>query len=75
MWKKRFFILKRSNKPVRLDKKISLKEKIQKWFNKHKMPFVIAGIVVALIIFVVLMIKFAPGTESGNWYNGLRGVI
>ena len=68
-------MFKRNDRPVRLNKKLSLKERVQKWFNKHKMPFVIAGIFIALIIFVALIIKFAPGTESGNWYNGLKGVI
>ena len=68
MWKKK-------NQPVRLEKKVSKKEKFQKWINKHKMPFIVAGIFIALIIFVVLMVKFAPGTESGSWYNGFKGVI
>ena len=70
-----FCMWKKKNQPVRLEKKVSKKEKFQKWINKHKMPFIIAGIIVALIIFVVLMIKFAPGTESGSWYNGFKGVI
>ena len=68
-------MFKRSNKPIRLHKKLSLKEKIQKWFSKHKIPFVIAGIFLALIIFTILIFVFAPGTESGNWYNGFQGVI
>lgn len=68
-------MFKKNNKPVRLDKKLSLKEKVQKWFDKHKMPFFIAGIFLVLIIFVMLIFIFAPGTESGNWYNGFKGVI
>lgn len=68
-------MLRNKKKPVRLQKKVSKKEKIQKWFKRHQMPFVIAGIFIALIVFVVLIIEFAPGTESGSWYNGLKGVI
>lgn len=65
----------RSKKPVRLYKELSFKEKAQKWFNKHKMPFLVAGFFILLIVFTILVMKFAPGTESGNWYNGLKGVI
>lgn len=68
-------MFKRNDRPVRLNKKLSLKERVQKWFNKHKMPFLVAGFFILLIVFTILVMKFAPGTESGNWYNGLKGVI
>lgn len=70
-----FYMWKKKNQPARLGKKISKRERIKKWFQKHKMPFVIAGIFLALIVFAILIFIFAPGTESGNWYNGFKGVI
>ena len=66
MWKK--------DKSVRLEKKESFKDKIQKWKknNQHYVNiilgiFTILGILFALIIFALLIIKFIPGTESGSW--------
>lgn len=70
-----FYMWKKEDQPVRLKKKISKKEKVQKWLRKHKMPFIVAGVIATLIVFVALVIIFAPGTESGSWYNGLKGVI
>lgn len=74
MWKK--------DKTVRLEKKTSIKDKSQEWKknNQHYLNvilgiFTILGIIFVLIIFVLLIVKFAPGTESGSWYNGLKGVI
>ena len=65
----------KKEKPIRLDKKTTKKERICKWFKKHYLPFVVSGVIIALIVFVFLILYFAPGTESGSWYNGLRGVI
>ena len=76
MWKPK------KNKSVRLEKKESIREKFQKWKTRNQPYinilygiFVILGIIFALILFVWLILTFAPGTESGEWYNGLRGVI
>lgn len=67
MWKK-------SKKPVRLEKKMSLKEKIQNWINRHYGTLVFIGLVIAMILFVLFCLKFVPGTESGVYYNN-RSVI
>ena len=76
MWRRK------KDKSVRLEKKVSIQEKFQKWKknNQHYVNiilgvFTILGILFALIIFALLIIKFMPGTESGSWYNGLKGVI
>ena len=68
MWKKK-------KEPIRLGKEISRTEKIQNWINRHYGILVIIGIIIALILFVLLIITFIPGTESGLWYNNGTGVI
>ena len=68
MWKKK-------EKPIRLEKQVSRTEKFQNWINKHRQPLIIIGVIIALIIFVLLIMKFAPGTESGLFYNNRTRVV
>ena len=56
-------------KPVRLEKKVSLKTRIQKWYGDNRLYLFIGGVIVLMIVFVVGFILFMPGTESGVWYN------
>lgn len=58
--------------PVRLEKQLTMAERIQNWVDKYRNYIIVAAIVVALILFVLCIMAFVPGTESGMWYN--RGV-
>ena len=66
---------KKQKKPVRLSKKQSKKDKIRAWFSRHYYPFVIAGIFLALLLFVIFIMMFVPGTESGLYYNNFTRVV
>lgn len=68
MWRK-------SKKPVRLDKKVSLAEKIQNWINRHYGYILLILILIAMFLFVYFCYMFVPGTESGLVYNNRTGVI
>ena len=58
------------SKPVRLEKKISLTQKIKNWLMKHSILLLIIFGIIATILIVILLLMFCPGTESGLWYNG-----
>ena len=64
------------NKPVRLGKPLSFKEKMDKWVNKHY--FTLLTILTLMIMFVVLLIILLiipSATESGMLRNYLiRGI-
>ena len=64
------------NKPVRLEKPLSFKEKMDKWVNKHYFTLLIIlslMIMFTLLLIVVLCIPCA--TESGMLRNYLiRGI-
>ena len=64
------------NKPVRLEKPVSFKEKFDKWVNKHY--FTLLTILTLMIMFVLLLIMLLIipcATESGMLRNYLiRGV-
>jgi len=68
-----FFKVKKE--PIRLGKKVTMKEKIQNWINKHYGPLVIIACIIVLILLVAFIISFVPGTESGLVYNNRTGVI
>lgn len=56
--------------PVRLEKQLTIAERIQNWIDKYHNYIIVAAIVVVLILFVLCIMAFVPGTESGMWYNG-----
>ena len=64
------------SKPVRLEKPLSFKEKMDKWVNKHY--FTLLTILSLMIMFVLLLIVvlcIPSATESGMLRNYLiRGV-
>ena len=63
-------------KPVRLEKPLSIKEKFDKWVNKHY--FTLLTILTLMIMFVLLLIVvlcIPSATESGMLRNYLiRGI-
>lgn len=64
------------SKPVRLEKPLSFKEKMDKWVNKHY--FTLLTILTLMIMFVLLLIVLLcipSATESGMLRNYLiRGI-
>ena len=64
------------NKPVRLEKPLTVKEKLDKWVNKHY--FTLLTILTLMIMFVLLLIVLLcipSATESGMLRNYLaRGI-
>lgn len=68
-------LLKKKKEPIRLGKKVTMKEKIQNWINKHYGPLLIIGSIIAVILIVAFIISFVPGTESGLVYNNRTGVM
>ena len=66
-------LFKMKKKPVKLSKKVTLKEKIQNWINAHYGPLLIIGFFVAIALFAAFLMCFFPGTESGLVYNNRTG--
>ena len=64
------------NKPVRLEKPLTVKEKLDKWVNKHY--FTLLTILTLMIMFVLLLIMLLIipcATESGMLRNYIaRGI-
>lgn len=56
--------------PICLEKQITIAERIQSWIDKYYNYMIVAAIFVLLILLVLCVITFIPGTESGIWYNG-----
>ena len=68
-------LLKKKKEPIRLGKKVTMKERIQNWINKYYGPLLIIGSIIALILIVAFIMSFVPGTESGLVYNNRTGVM
>ena len=66
-------VMWRKKDPVRLEKKKTLKEKIQNWINKYYGYLLCIGIIIAFILFVYLFLAFMPGNESGVFFNNRTG--
>ena len=64
---------KDKKKPVRLAKKVSIKENIQNWYIRNRFYLFLIACFIAMIIFLYLILAFAPGTESGVYYNNRTG--
>ena len=56
--------------PICLEKQITIAERIQSWVDKYYNHIIVVAIFVVLILFVLFVMIFIPGTESGVWYNG-----
>lgn len=56
--------------PICLEKQITIAERIQSWIDKYYNYMIVVAIFVVLILFVLCVMTFIPGTESGIWYNG-----
>lgn len=63
-------------KPVRLEKPLSFKEKMDKWVNKHYFTLLtILSLMIMLVLLLIVLLCIPCATESGMLRNYLiRGV-
>ena len=64
------------SKPVRLEKPLSFKEKMDKWVNKHYFTLlIILSIMIMFVLLLIVLLIIPSATESGMLRNYLvRGV-
>lgn len=64
------------NKPVRLEKQLTIKEKLDKWVNKHYFTLlIILSIMIMFVLLLIVLLCIPCATESGMLRNYLiRGV-
>ena len=64
------------SKPVRLEKPLSFKEKMDKWVNKHYFTLLtILSLMIMFVLLLIVLLCIPSATESGMLRNYLvRGV-
>ena len=64
------------SKPVRLEKPLSFKEKMDKWVNKHYFTLlIILSLMIMLVLLLIVLLCIPCATESGMLRNYLiRGI-
>lgn len=64
------------NKPVRLEKQLSFREKFDKWVNKHYFTLlIILSLMIMFVLLLIVLLCISSATESGMLRNYLiRGV-
>ena len=63
------------NKPVRLEKQLTVKEKFDKWVNKHYFTLLIILSLMIMFVLLIVLLCIPCATESGMLRNYLvRGV-
>ena len=64
------------NKPVRLEKPLTVKEKLDKWVNKHYFTLLtILTLMVMFVLLLIILLIIPSATESGMLRNYLaRGI-
>ena len=64
------------NKPVRLEKQLTSKEKFDKWVNKHYFTLlIILTLMIMFVLLLIVLLCIPSATESGMLRNYLiRGV-
>ena len=63
-------------KPVRLEKPLSFKEKMDKWVNKHYFTLLtILSLMIMFVLLLIVLLCIPSATESGMLRNYLiRGI-
>ena len=63
-------------KPVRLEKPLSFKEKMDKWVNKHYFTLlIILSLMIMFVLLLIVLLCIPSATESGMLRNYIvRGV-
>ena len=64
------------NKPVRLEKPLSFREKFDKWVNKHYFPLlIILSLMIMFTLLLIVVLCIPSATESGMLRNYIaRGI-
>ena len=64
------------NKPVRLEKQLTIKEKLDKWVNKHYFTLlIILSLMIMFVLLLIVLLCIPSATESGMLRNYLiRGI-
>ena len=64
------------NKPVRLEKPLSFKEKMDKWVNKHYFTLLtILSLMIMFTLLLIVLLCIPSATESGMLRNYIaRGI-
>ena len=64
------------NKPVRLEKPLSFKEKMDKWVNKHYFTLlIILSLMIMFVLLLIILLIIPSATESGMLRNYIaRGI-
>ena len=64
------------SKPVRLEKPLSFREKVDKWVNKHYFTLlIILSLMIMLVLLLIILLIIPSATESGMLRNYLaRGI-
>lgn len=64
------------NKPVRLGKQLSFREKFDKWVNKHYFTLlIILSLMIMFVLSLIVLLIIPSATESGMLRNYLiRGI-
>lgn len=64
------------NKPVRLEKQLTIKEKLDKWVNKHYFTLLtILSLMIMCVLLLIVLLCISSATESGMLRNYIaRGI-
>ena len=64
------------NKPVRLEKPLTVKEKLDKWVNKHYFTLlIILSLMIMFVLLLIVLLCIPSATESGMLRNYIaRGI-
>ena len=64
------------NKPVRLEKPLTVKEKMDKWVNKHYFTLlIILSLMIMFVLLLIVLLCIPSATESGMLRNYIaRGI-
>ena len=64
------------NKPVRLEKPLTVKERFNKWVNKHYFTLlIILSLMIMFVLLLIVLLCIPSATESGMLRNYLiKGV-
>ena len=64
------------NKPVRLEKPLTVKEKLDKWVNKHYFTLlIILSLMIMFTLLLIVVLCIPSATESGMLRNYIaRGI-
>ena len=64
------------NQPVRLQRKQTLREKLNCWVYIHRYELLLAITIIAMFtLALVMFLVIGSATDSGNLYNHIRDVI